>query len=90
MSAGPFAICKAELVTPVMINGRGGHVATPSVQVPGALCRREDSHRLVWPIRLVDARLQQEPTAANLQEKKQPKRHPLPTHLPRRDIHHEP
>ena len=37
----------------------------------------------------IDA-LQQEPAAANLQEKKQPKRLALPAHLPRRDIHHEP
>lgn len=37
----------------------------------------------------IDA-LQQEPAAANLQEKKQPKRLLLPAHLPRRDIHHEP
>ena len=37
----------------------------------------------------IDA-LQQEPSVANLQEKKKPKRLPLPAHLPRRDIHHEP
>lgn len=37
----------------------------------------------------IDA-LQQEPAVANLQEKKKPKRLPLPAHLPRRDIHHEP
>lgn len=37
----------------------------------------------------IDAQ-QQEPAAANLQEKKQPKRLPLPAHLPRHDIHHEP
>ncbi|WP_181147531.1 MULTISPECIES: IS66 family transposase [Acidovorax] len=37
----------------------------------------------------IDA-LQQEPGTPNLQEKKQPKRLPLPAHLPRRDIHHEP
>lgn len=34
--------------------------------------------------------LQQESGTPNLQEKKQPKRLPLPAHLPRRDIHHEP
>jgi transposase len=37
----------------------------------------------------IDA-LQQERAAANLQERQQPKRLPLPAHLPRRDIHHEP
>ncbi len=37
----------------------------------------------------IDA-LQQEPGKPNLQEKQQPKRLPLPAHLPRRDIRHEP
>ncbi|KRD46711.1 hypothetical protein ASE52_19010 [Acidovorax sp. Root275] len=49
---------------------------------------------MVWPIRLVDARMQQEPTAANLQEKKQSKRPPAyapasSRHPPRTLVHAE-